>query len=425
MPMLVKSRRSKYWELRALISLSFALILCAGFADAQQDATASATGAAQPLSTKPAGGAVYYNKPVKHGDHYYTWHGAWRDHQKSRKAAASADSGHHRKMRAAAEASDTDQMSIVADPRVASDLAAVVNDGGLKLVAAVTKNLPANAQEFSNADYDLAILPTDVFATMRRDDPKVTLTYIARLYAAEVHVVAGAAITDVQQLNGMRIATDGAGSTARLIFERLGLSADFSQSELSTPLDRLQRGEVDAAVLVSGRTIAALATFDPVGKYHLIGLPYAAALEGQYYPTRLTNQDYPNLIGTSDAVDTIAVGTVLAAVDATAGSPRFRKLSHFTNAFFNRFDALLKPSRHPKWREVNLAAKLPEQPRFRAAQDWLAKPSPDNGANLPKPAKLGTVISANQTVSFYQPMPVSEQERLFARFLHWRRAPPQ
>jgi TRAP-type uncharacterized transport system substrate-binding protein len=420
------SRWPRYRWLWALASLSLALGLSAGLAKAQQAPTAAPTAntsPAPPAHARPHSGAVVYSRPVKHGDHFYTWHGAWRDRQKSKKATAAAE-GNHRKKAAAEMAGGLDQVAIVADPRLANDLAAVVNDSGLRLVAAISKNLPANAQEFSGADYDLAILPTDAFAVMRRDDPNTTLTYIARLYAAEVHIVATTAITDIQQLKGMRIATDGAGSSARLIFERLGLTADFSQSELSAPLERLQRGEVDAAILVSGRTIAALATFDPAGKYHLLGIPYNAVLEGQYYPARLTNQDYPNLIGSSDEIDTIAVGTVLAAVDATAGSPRFRKLSRFTNAFFNRFDSLLKPTRHPKWREVNLAAKLPELPRFRAAQDWLAKPGPDNGANLPRPAKFSTNVSAAYLpVSFYQPMPMSEQERLFSRFLQWQRAP--
>jgi TRAP-type uncharacterized transport system substrate-binding protein len=424
----VHSSLPRYPGLRALAGLSLALGLWVGVAEAQQATVAPATSSASPAPAarvKPSSSAVFYNKPVKHGDHYYTWHGAWRDRQKGKKATAAAEPAQHKKPIIADASAGLDQLSIVADPRIASDLAAVVNDGGLKLVPAITKNLPSNVQEFSNADYDLAILPTDVFAAMRQDDSKSTLTYIARLYTAEFHIVAAASITDLSQLAGKRVATDGARLSAKLVFEKLGLSAEFSQSELSTPLERLQRGEVDAAILVSGRTIAALATFDPAGKYHLLSVPYSAPLEGQYYPARLTNQDYPSLIGQGDAVDTIAVGTVLAAVDATAGSQRFRKLSHFTNTFFTRFDALLKPSRHPKWREVNLAAKLPELSRFRAAQDWLAKPGPDNGANLPRPGpvKLGTNVSAYQPVSFYQPMSMWEQEQLFARFLNWRRAP--
>ncbi len=419
-------RLPKYPGLRALAGLGLALGLWAGVAEAQQAAVAPAAAGASPAAAaraKPSSGAVVYDKPVKHGDHYFLWHGAWRDRQKGKKATATAEPTHHKKPIIADTSTGFDQLSIVADPRVASDLAAVVNDGGLKLVPAISKNLPSNVQEFSNADYDLAILPTDVFAAMRQNDSKATLTYIARLYTAEFHVVAGASITDLGQLAGKRIATEGAGLSAKLVFDRLGLTAEFSQSELSTPLERLQRREVDAAILVSGRTIAALATFDPAGKYHLLSVPYSAPLEGQYYPARLTSQDYPSLIGQGDAVDTIAVGTVLAAVDATTGSQRFRKLSHFTNNFFSRFDALLKPSRHPKWREVNLAAKLPELSRFRAAQDWLAKPGPDNGANLPRPAKLGISVSAYQAVSFYQPLSMWEQQQLFARFLNWRRAP--
>ena len=57
-----------------------------------------------------------------------------------------------------------------------------------------------------------------------------------------------------------------------------------------------------------------------------------------------------------DAVETVAVGTVLGVYNSPKGSPRYEKLVRFVDAFFGQFDKFLAPQRHPKWREVNLAA---------------------------------------------------------------------
>ena len=41
--------------------------------------------------------------------------------------------------------------------------------------------------------------------------------------------------------------------------------------------------------------------------------------------------------------------------------------------FFTKFNEFQKPPRHPKWREVNLAAQVPGWKRFDAAEEWLAR----------------------------------------------------
>jgi uncharacterized protein len=46
------------------------------------------------------------------------------------------------------------------------------------------------------------------------------------------------------------------------------------------------------------------------------------------------------------------------------GTERHRKVSRFIEALQANFDAFLRPPRHPKWREVNLAAEVPGWTRF-------------------------------------------------------------
>ena len=48
--------------------------------------------------------------------------------------------------------------------------------------------------------------------------------------------------------------------------------------------------------------------------------------------------------------------------------------------FFSRFPEFLDDSHHPKWREVNLAARLPGWQRFGPAERWLERPSAGEAA---------------------------------------------
>jgi hypothetical protein len=56
-------------------------------------------------------------------------------------------------------------------------------------------------------------------------------------------------------------------------------------------------------------------------------------------------------------------------------SERFRLLESFVQTFFSRSPEFLDDSHHAKWREVNLAARLPGWQRFGPAERWLQRPS--------------------------------------------------
>ena len=68
---------------------------------------------------------------------------------------------------------------------------------------------------------------------------------------------------------------------------------------------------------------------------------------------------------------TIAVGEVLAVYNWTPDKYRYKKLEAFVDAFFDNFKEFLKPIRHRKWKEVNLAATLPGWTRFEPAEKKL------------------------------------------------------
>jgi hypothetical protein len=99
-------------------------------------------------------------------------------------------------------------------------------------------------------------------------------------------------------------------------------------------------------------------------------------------------------------------------------------------AFFPKLDEFQKPPRHPKWREVNIAATLPGWNRFEVAQMWLdsqrpeqarpgkpatAEPAAEPGPRLAAPPPVGPQ-SASTGADRSTPM----DSDLYKEFLRWR-----
>ena len=82
-----------------------------------------------------------------------------------------------------------------------------------------------------------------------------------------------------------------------------------------------------------------------------------------------------------------------------------------------RFGELKRPERHPKWREVNLAAGLPGWTRAQAADDWLAgQPS-----QAVKPAATTASVAGDGAAPPSWPASTDQKEALFKAFVDWQR----
>ena len=170
-------------------------------------------------------------------------------------------------------------------------------------------------------------------------------------------------------------------------------------------------------------------TADPDIK--ILSVPYTPALEdNSYLPASLSNQDYPALVAEGKPVDTIAVGAVLAVYNWARDSDRYRRVARFTDSLFGKLPDLQKPPRHPKWREVNVAATLKGWKRFQPAQDWLDRnqtaAAPQAAAGASAQAAQAAAAGVDVTLARDQaqraaPGNPAEQERLFQKFLEWSR----
>lgn len=264
--------------------------------------------------------------------------------------------------------------------RIAADLANVLDGDDLRVLPIIGRGSLQNLRDVMFLrGVDIGIVQMDAREQLKaenlQNDAVRKLRFITRLYNEEVHILTGRDITDIRQLDGRKVNIDKAGSgtnlTARIIFDKLGIKPELTTFDQGSSYERLRAGEIQAAVYVAGRPVRAMAEFQAEGRFHLLPIPFEGEIAETYFPARLANADYPRLIDADKPVETLAVGSLLAVFNWPENSDRYNRVRKFVHAFFSRFDEFLQPGRHPKWKEVNLAAEVPGWQRVRPAQDWL------------------------------------------------------
>ena len=90
-----------------------------------------------------------------------------------------------------------------------------------------------------------------------------------------------------------------------------------------------------------------------------------------YVPAVFTAEDYPGYVKPGEKVETIGVQAVLAVYNWPRESDRFRRVQRFIEHYFERFANFHQPPYHPKWKSINLAAKVPGWTRYWVADERL------------------------------------------------------
>jgi TRAP transporter TAXI family solute receptor len=317
--------------------------------------------------------------------------------------------------------------------RIGEDLADLLDDGATRRVLPVIGK--GSLQNLSDLralrGIDLAIVQTDVLEHARRQGGTTALeasvSYVAKLYNEELHVLAAPGIKRIEELAGKKvnIGVPGGGTavTAPALFELLKLKIEPTGFEQSVALAKLRAGEIAALAYVAGKPAPLFAALRPTDKVHFLAVPLTPEVIAAYVPSRLTAADYPDLIAADAPIDTPAVGTVMLAANLAPESERYRSVMQFVDAFFTQFPKLLEAPRHPKWHEVNLAAELPGWRRQPAAEAWLRR----NGGTpvaAPSDQQLREIfvrfLDERSRAATGKALSSKEKDQLFEQFRNWQ-----
>ena len=304
--------------------------------------------------------------------------------------------------------------------QIGADLGSVLDNGeSLRVLPVLGRgSVQAVADILLLRGVDAGIVRKDTLAYLERKDFASSISkqfvYVTKLFNEEMHVLASKSIRSLKELDGKTVVVDQPDSstfvTAINVFERLNIKPHLVYNEPRLAVDSLRRGEVDAILAVEGKPSQWLGQIrDP--NLHLVPVDYDRALQAEYLPSKLTSEDYPNLIGSDAVVDTIAGEAILAAYHWPANNDRYRRLALLVESLFTKLPQLQKPPFHPKWKELSPRVPIEGWTRLEAAQEWLNRTYPTAAA----PASTVAVAPPRDATP-----PVSRTDPLYREFLDWR-----
>jgi TRAP transporter TAXI family solute receptor len=276
--------------------------------------------------------------------------------------------------------------------RFAEDMRHILNDlkpGGLRILPILSVGGVQNMKDILFLrGVDMGIVQQDNLVALKNTDSVLyanlenRIQYITKLYNAEVHVIAGENIRTLADLEGKAVnfflKDSPAETTSDNIFRTLKIKVRKTYHDHHEAIALLKSGKIAAAIVMTGAPQSLIRKLKKENGLHFVPIDEESlpgrnvkALLAEYLPAELTSELYPNLVEPGHSVPTIANRALLVTYNWPVNTQRYRRVVNFVNEFFAKFDVFHGRSRHPKWNEVNLAAKVPGWVRFKPAQDWL------------------------------------------------------
>ena len=338
--------------------------------------------------------------------------------------------------------------------RFAEDIKNVVNDlrpDGQRVLPVLGVGGLQNLQDvLFLKNIDMGVVDEDNLRLLKKRDPALyanieqRVQYITKLYNSEFQVLARDDVRSYDDLRGKKVNFNLKDSqtevTADIVFNMLKIDTVRSYYDNDVALKKLIDGELAAMIILTGAPQALYAKvkkedgvhFLPFDERTLPNNPNVKQVLADYIPAELTHEQYPALIPEGATVPTFANRAVLVAYAWPENSPRYAKLARFVREFFNRIDQFQDSSRHPKWKEINIAADMPGWTRFKPAADWLAEQraiaARQRGPGATAAGNADLKVAFDQFVDQYaaarglKSISASDQELLFAKFQQFLQA---
>jgi TRAP-type uncharacterized transport system substrate-binding protein len=312
---------------------------------------------------------------------------------------------------------------------MASDLAAVVSGtDGMRILPVASNGGALTLRDLLFLrGIDMAIVPSNVLMHAKANEAlggglTQRLAFVTRLYSEEVHLLVGRSVGSIEDLRGKQIAVPSDDGTAQFaaqdLLGRLQLGAELVTASPADAIDKVRAGSLAAAVLVGGKPLPQLLRLPRDGSVRLLDLSFARSLDEAYSPAVFVADDYPALVPPGQMVETLAVSPVLLTNSGKGSEEAARRVARVIPVLFGGLSGLALADRHPKWRDVNLAATLPGWSRFAAAEQWLAKAREQQAGSLQK--RFEDFLRATRQPGAPD-LSAAERKKLFDEFVGWTR----
>lgn len=279
--------------------------------------------------------------------------------------------------------------------RFGQDIQDLMARNGIKLsVRPSTGSVENIYAVYKRPGTQLGIVQSDVLAFVAKAQSDDTLKAIARktkmvfpLYNEEVHLLARKGIADFNDLADRRVAVGEEGSgtylTARLFFEVSKVRpGEIVNIGTTVALAKLRAGEIDAMFYVSGAPVKFFSD-DVREEDGLELIPIANRDISEFYPkAEIPAKTYA---WQEKSVDTVSVRAVLISYDFRSGN--CDKVGRFARIIADNLDKLVRNG-HPKWKTVDLDAKVAGWEQYECVRKHLDAPAPK------RPSRLNPVLDA-------------------------------
>jgi uncharacterized protein len=271
---------------------------------------------------------------------------------------------------------------------------------------------------------DAGFVSTDVLAGAKTqsagNDLAERLQVVARFCPQEVHVLARPDIKSLAELAGKKVNIGSAGgssaATATILFRAFNINIEPLALDGRAAIEQVKQGAIAAAVIVGAKPTPLIAEISASDGLHLLPIEFGAGLEESYLPTGFDRDDYPNLIEMETEIPSVATGMVLLAAASKDDKGHTDRVARLVDTLFSRFGELKKDGKHPKWREINLAASLPGWTRNPAAEAWLTEQLKGSERRDPQARIEAGAAPSNL------PVGQDQGEALFKQYIEWQRA---
>jgi TRAP-type uncharacterized transport system substrate-binding protein len=263
--------------------------------------------------------------------------------------------------------------------RFATEISRVLNDGGVThVLPVVTRGPTENVNDLLYLrGIDVAVINSDSLEEYKSQVPEIQqrIRYLLSLFPSELHIFVRPEIKSMADLAGKKVNFNTQGTAAAytgpLIFSRLGIDVEKTFIPHPVALEQMKRGEIAGVVFVTSKPVDAFAKGKWDEGFKFLPVEFGPKFEDYYLSSALESTDYPNLIAKGERIPTISVPTVLASYNWRPNSPRYRRLERFVDEFFGGIDKLKSPGFDAKWKDVDIANRVPGLERFQGAQEWL------------------------------------------------------